>query len=139
MYKEALKRIRRASQTDELGNHNELPHLLYRWHDLAQDDGREVKQWTDKKLAEDGMVVKFAHAFTSYSWSQGIGFAGLGDRVARRNTRASVDSLGSIMDKGRLRARVEELAAKNTLTKPDAEIVRTFLDAWIRHDSNPKD
>jgi hypothetical protein len=139
LHRKELGRIRGASKSDELGDHRELPYLLYRWRDVAHNDGAEVKQWTNKQLAHDDMVVKFAKAFTSYSWSQGLGFAGMGDMVARRDTRANVNTLEMIMDKARFRARVEELAAKEALAKPQAEIIRTFLDAWLRHDKNPHD
>ena len=106
----------------------ELAYLLYRWRDFA-----------DEQLASDEMVVRFAEAFTSHSWSQGMGFAGLGDTVARRTIRASVSTLQSIMDKERFRSRVEELAAKENLSAVHAEVIRKFLEAWRRHDANPND
>lgn len=127
----ALDRIRMASKSDELLNHRKLPYLLYRWADDAEV---EVKQWTSTKLGEDQAVVKFAKAFTSYSWSQTAG-----DTVSRRSTRASVQYLEKIMDCPRFRARVEELAASETLDKDDAETINLFLDAWVRHDKNPRD
>jgi predicted KAP-like P-loop ATPase len=139
LHKLALTRIRAASRSDELGQNKELPYLLYRWREFAEDNDGEVKRWVIKQLKQDAMVVALARAFTSHSWSQGLGFAGLGDRVARRNTRASVGSLDTIMNKDKFRKRVEELAAKDTLAAPDANAIRTFLDAWIRHDKNPRD
>jgi predicted KAP-like P-loop ATPase len=141
---QALERIRAASRCGELSTQREreLAHLLYRWRDFADDDGAEVKQWTSEQLASDEMVVKFAEAFTSHSWSQGMGMGGtgLGDRVARRHTRADVVStLHSIMDKDRFRSRVEELAARQDLSKTQAEVISEFLAAWKRHDANPND
>ena len=135
LHEESLKRIRDAATAGTLGVNKELPYLLYHWRDLANDDGNEVKQWTTVQLGDDGMVVRFAEAFTSYSWSQGMGFDGLGDTVARRTTRANVKSLGTIMDRDRFRARVEELVTSDQLK--EKEVVQEFLEAWVRHDKNP--
>jgi predicted KAP-like P-loop ATPase len=134
----ALSGIRSASQSGELAKSKRLAYLLFMWRDLADDDGAEVKAWTATQMKDDAMVATFAKAFTSYSWSQGLGMAGLGDTVAKRNTRANVDPLDKILDKPALRARVEELAAK---TAPDdgGAAICEFLSAWKRHDANPRD
>jgi hypothetical protein len=130
-----LKAIRDAVKSGALIDHR---HLLYRWRDLAGKNGAAVKKWTKAQLKSDAAVVTLAKAFTSYSWSQGMGFAGLGDRVAKRNTRASVDSLDLIMDKAEFRKRVEALVGKKTpLADEDAETVRTFLVAWRKRDEDP--
>jgi predicted KAP-like P-loop ATPase len=139
LHDNAIERIRSASKSGELATHNALAYLLYRWRAFAADNGAEVRQWTRAQLDHDDMVVKFAKSFTSYSWSQGMGFAGLGDMVARRNTRANVATLDTIMDKDRFRRRIEELATNDTLAKSDAEVVREFLEAWRRNDENPND
>jgi hypothetical protein len=73
------------------------------------------------------MVVKFAEAFTSHSWSQGMGFAGLGDTVARRNIRACVSTLQSIMDQDRFRSRLEELADSESISKAHAKLLANSL------------
>ena len=135
----ALARIRSATKSGELAAHHELAYLLYRWREFAAHDGAEVKQWTDEQLHLDDMVIKFAKTFTSNSWSQGLGFGGMGDMVARRNTLANVGSLNAIMDRDRFRSRVEELAKNDSLAKPEADVVREFLEAWKRHDKNPRD
>jgi hypothetical protein len=77
----ALEYIRAASRSGQLAaqRERELAYLLYRWRDFAGDDGGEVRHWTNEQLTSEEMVVKFAEAFTSHSWSQGMGFAGLGD------------------------------------------------------------
>ena len=43
-------------------------------------------------MKDNAMIATFAKAFTSHSWSQGMGMFGLGDTVAKRNTQANVDS-----------------------------------------------
>jgi predicted KAP-like P-loop ATPase len=134
----ALLGIRSASQSGELAKSKRLAYLLSMWRDLADDDGAEVKAWTATQMKDDGMIATFAEAFTSYSWSQSLGMAGLGDRVAKRNTRANVDQLDSILDKPALRARVEQLALTNA---PDdgGDAICEFLSAWKRRDVNPRD
>lgn len=135
--RKVLERIRIAAKSDELISNRRLPFLLFQWRDLANDDGKEVKDWTNHKLEQDATVVKLSEAFTSHSWTQGMGFAGLGDVVAKRHIRASVSGLESIMDKARFRARVEELSKRDDLPEDQMQIVRQFLTAWEQHDENP--
>jgi predicted KAP-like P-loop ATPase len=128
---QALARIRAGAESGELARHPQLGYLLYRWLDLAEDDGAEVRRWTDAQLADDAMIVKFAQALTSHGWSQSVG-----DTVAQRTTLANISSLELIMDKDRLRARLEEVEAKDTLSETDGQAVSDFLEAWQRGDQN---
>jgi predicted KAP-like P-loop ATPase len=120
----ALKRIRAATKTGELLDHPDLPYLLFRWSD---EEAPMVLKWTTAQLKQDKGAVRFAQAFTAHSWVHS-----LGDRVARRETRASLESIERILDKDLFRARLEELAAGNVLSKDDGDAVRTFLQAWDR-------
>lgn len=133
LHGKALLRIRAASESGELGMHPKLGTLLYRWRDLAGDDGAEVKGWTDAQLFHDDMIVKFAKALTSHGWSQSVS-----DTVAQRTTMANIPGLEIIMDKERLRTRVEELASNGTLPEAETGIVSEFLVAWRRHDRNER-
>lgn len=135
----ALTRLRETSKTQELSANPDLPSLLFRWREFADDGGQEVRRWTEGQLESDAMVVRFAQAFTSHSWSQGMGINGLGDRVARRNVRAAIQGLETIIDKERFRARVEALAASTSLQPEELETIGVFLEAWRRHDKNPRD
>jgi predicted KAP-like P-loop ATPase len=135
----ALVRLREASKTQELAQNSDLASLLYRWREFADDGGEEVRRWTQGQLENDAMIVRFAHVLTSHSWSQGMGFGGLGDRVARRSIRAGVQGLETIMNKERFRARVEALAGSTTLQSAELETVRIFLEAWQRHDKSPRE
>jgi predicted KAP-like P-loop ATPase len=129
----ALSRIREASKSDILKKANSLGYLLFMWRDMASDDGVEVKAWTSKQMENDEMIAIFAKAFTSYSWSQSMGFAGLGDTVAQRHVRANIGHLDKIIDVPTLRARVEQLAFKGEAGDPIGE----FLSAWKRYDRDP--
>jgi predicted KAP-like P-loop ATPase len=134
----ALERLRVASQSGEILKSRRLAYLLFMWRDFANDEGVEVKSWTASQMKDDAIIATFAKAFTSHSWSQGLGMAGLGDRVAKRNTRASVDSIDQILDKHAFRSRIEDLAAMNVQDEAGT-IVREFLAAWKRRDENPRD
>ena len=127
-------RIADASKDDSLLKSQDLAYLLYRWSELANDDGAVVKQWTSGQLATDEGVKQFAVAFTSYSWSQGLGMGGLGDLVARRTTRAQVKGLDRLMDVAEFRRRVEEVAAGGS--SPE---VSEFLEAWRRQEQGSDD
>ena len=133
-----LARIRAASQSGELLNARRLARLLFVWGELAKDDGAEVKAWAAEQFKNDAAIATFARAFTRYSWSQGLGMAGLGDTVAKRNTRAGVEYLDKVLDLAALRSRVEELDARNS-TDADGAAIHEFLEAWRRHDKNPRD
>jgi hypothetical protein len=134
-----LERIREAAASGELAAAKNLAYLLFRWRDLARDDGVEVRKWTNVQMDDDATTATFAKAFTSYSWSQSLGIDGLGDAVAKRNTRANVDSLDQILDRAKLRARIEDLARAGTLSVGDGDAVREFLNAWRRHDENSRE
>lgn len=127
----ALKKIKEAAASGQLISHPRLPNILYRWMEFAADDSASVKSWTDGQLLDDIAVAQMAKAFTGESWSYGLGmFSGLGDRVAKRSTIASIDGLESIMDVEKFRGRLEELEKSNVLESPHKEQIQTFLDAW---------
>lgn len=134
----ALRRIRNASKSDELGSSKRLAYLMFRWLDLAADDGLEVKRWTKKQMKDDAMIAVFAKAFTSHSWSQGMGMFGLGDTVAKRNTNANVDSLDKVLDRDQFRKRIEQVAAKGG-TDDAARAVSQFLAAWKQKEAGDDD
>jgi hypothetical protein len=135
----ALERLRSTAASGELAASKNLAYLLFRWRAFAADEGAEVKAWANAQMEHDAMLVTFARAFTSYSWSQGLGIDGLGDTVAKRKTRANVDSLDKILDRTKLRCHIEELAAAGTLSPSDGDAIREFLEAWQRHDKNPRE
>ena len=128
----ALARIRQAAQTKELRDHRRLAYLLYRWRDFAAGNGADVREWSDRQLASNEMVVKFAKAFTSYGWLHSGS-----DVVSQRTTLANVENLELVIDKARFRARAEELAEGSTSESDEAQIINEFLAAWRRHDQNP--
>lgn len=132
-----LQRVVKAAKSDELLATPDLPYLLYQWAEWAEDDGATVKDWTTSQLADDKAVASFAAAFTSYSWSQGLGFGGLGDLVALRTTLAQVNHLDQIMDREQFRYRLEEIEHKGDGAV--SESVKQFLEAWRRQERSGED
>jgi predicted KAP-like P-loop ATPase len=120
-------RITEAAKNGALFGCRDLAYLLFRWCDLANDDGAAVKEWTASHLASDEGLKKFTAAFTSHGWSQGLG--GLGDLVARRTTKAQVKGLERLMNVAEFRRRVEEVSVAGDLPE-----VSEFLDAWRRQE-----
>jgi predicted KAP-like P-loop ATPase len=129
-----VKSIKAAAYSGELLIHSLLPSILFRWKEFSEDDGAELRTWTKEQLKIDTAVSAFACAFTSESWSQGMGMVGLGDRVAMRNIRASVNGLDNIMDIGEFRRRLEELEGNEDLEEQAKEAVSAFLDAWRKQE-----
>ncbi len=127
--------IRSAAETGELISHSQLPFILFRWKEFSEDDGAEVKAWTSAQLNADESVSLFARAFTGESWSQGMGMAGLGDRVAMRRVRASVNGIEQILDVVEFRRRLEEIERCESIEKESKENVKVFLAAWRRQES----
>ena len=127
-------RIEAAAADGTLLAHRDLPFLLHWWVDLTTDDGATVRAWTSAASATDDGVRQLAKAFTSYSWTQGMGFAGMGDMVAKRVTRVSPKSMDRLIDLDTFRSRVEAVAAAGT----DPE-VQEFLDAWQRAEQGKDD
>jgi hypothetical protein len=102
--------------------------------DLTTDDGATVRAWTSAAFANDHGVRQLAKAFTSYGWTQGMGFAGMGDAVAKRVTRVSLQSMVRLIDLDAFRPRVETVAAAGK--SPE---VQEFLDAWQRATRGDRD
>ncbi|WP_063683456.1 KAP family P-loop NTPase fold protein [Bradyrhizobium stylosanthis] len=126
----ALQHIRNAAHSGALAGSRQLPYLLFRWRELAENGEEEVKVWTAEQIRNDRMIAVFAQAFTTHSWSQSLGMAGLADRVAIRNTRAEVSSLDKILDVPAFRGRLERLALDET----SDPAIRTFLKAWKKQE-----
>lgn len=126
-----LERIESTARDGMLINHFRLPAILFNWKRVMDNDDSKVKEWTSEQLKDDLSVSLLARAFTSESWSQG-----LGDRVSIRKTRAAVDSLEAIIDVAEFRGRLEEIEKENNLDEKHKEYVTVFLNAWRKRDEN---
>ena len=117
--------------------HRDALSILFRWCEFAGDEGAEVRQWTASKMAEDEFIAQMAEVAASHSWSQGLGFSGLGDRVAISTPRAHLNGLEKLLDVSQFRSRLEELEANQTLASDHKEKVSRFLSAWREQEENP--
>ncbi|MCY4463314.1 MAG: P-loop NTPase fold protein [Albidovulum sp.] len=128
----ALAAIRIAAADGSLLHHNDVFYILYRWRDFMGNDPTEVRGWTDPLLNDDNALVIFARELTGESWSQSMGFPGLGDRVARRHVRAQIGENTDILDVDRFRVELEHLQGSGQLDEPSQKTVDDFLVAWDR-------
>ncbi|MBD3330331.1 NTPase KAP [Candidatus Peregrinibacteria bacterium] len=131
----SIEIIEHSAADGKLINHPQLPYILFRWQEFLGDKKDRVKEWTNEQLNSDVSVSILARAFTSESWSQGIGMFGLGDRVAIRNVKASVGSLDSIVDITEFRNRLEAIESNAEFDENLKEFVTVFLDAWRKQES----
>ncbi len=121
-----LDRLRQAAEDGALVEHRHMLRLLFRWRDLVGVE--TVREWTDGELASDVFVVALSEALISSYWSQGMGFAGLGDLVSRRTEYVNLDSVAEILDVERFRQRVDELLARDGLSDDDRQRLQHFVD-----------
>lgn len=129
-----IRKIEAAGRNGSLLSHPRLAYILFRWCELAGDEGESVRAWTGSQFADDGAIAYFAKAFTSESWSQTMG-----DRVAIRRIEAGVSGLPSILDVDLFRRRLEALEQNRTLESPHGEYVHTFLEAWRKKEVGEDD
>lgn len=125
-------RIKIAAEDGSLIEHNKFTALLYSWLDLTNDNGAEVRDWISSQLTTDHGVKLLAKAFTSYAWTQGMGFDGMGDLVAHRITRVDLKGIAKLIDLDVFRPRVEDIAVSD----PDVD---EFLEAWRRAEQGHDD
>lgn len=128
----ALSAIRTAAADGSLLHHKDLFYILYRWRDFMGNDPTEILAWTRPLLNDDEALLIFARKLTGESWSMGMGFSELGDRVARRQIEVRIDEDTDILDVPRFRAELERLHASGQLDQPSQSTVDEFLLAWDR-------
>lgn len=131
----ALNQIQVAAEDGRLITNHNLASLLYAWNKFGDDNSMDIKAWVTKQLADGVNVALLARAFTGESWSQGLGFGGLGDHVSVRRTTANIERLSSIMDTVIFRERLEEVLQQNELEGHYMDMISAFLEAWKEKES----
>lgn len=126
----ALQVIRGAARSGALIQHRGLKWLLLYWRKFAKDGGASVKRWTGGRLNEDQSVVRFAEAFLSASYTQGMGFGDLGDLASQRHDCVSEETLRLALNVDRFRSRLEDLERSLPPGSQDHATVTRFLNAW---------
>lgn len=125
LYNKVLPSIKAASQNGTLIQNRELAYLLFRWRDVANDDGADVKNWIADSVIDTEKLCLIVEALISNSWSHGMS-----DRVSKRHERVAVKSLDSIMDKESFLSRVTDLKSNGLSVSKEYQIADRFLKAW---------
>jgi hypothetical protein len=84
---------------------------------FADDNEQSAFEYTSILLKYDEAVALLAKAFTTETWSQGMGLVGLADRVAIRTPQAMIERIDHIVDTSLFRKRLEELEQSKSLDK----------------------
>ncbi len=132
LVRRALDGMRRAAADGSLLRRHDLRYDLHLWKEFAGRNPAEPRAWTDGLLDDDLNIAILARAFTSQSWSFGMGFDGLGDRVSRPATQAAIDPATDIVDFPKFRRRMEEIAAAGHGPEAGLTAIRELLTALDR-------
>lgn len=119
-----------AAQRGDLISHPQLPHILFKWGEFAEDNYAQAKRWTGEQLITEEAVSQLAKTFIGETWSHSVGMFGLEDHITTRKARASIEGLDRAMDVGEFRRRLEEIEKGHTSDNQRMQWVRTFLHAW---------
>jgi len=107
---------------------------------LAADSGVEAKTWAAQQLNSDTGFSVFVRAFTSESFSQGMGMMGdLPDHVGRKRAEADLEGMKMFFDVAEFRRRLEKAESEATLPEDDLKAVGVLLAAWRRRESGVLD
>ena len=122
MLDETLAKLRDAAHDGTLGEKKRLCELLYFWRDTTKDDGAEVRQWTEKQLRDDKMVIRFACAFVHDYYTKNAD-----DAVVKYGRKLEKpENLRTIIDLEKFRHRLNQLQGN-----PDID---DCLRAWQNQD-----
>lgn len=126
----ARERLWQAAEDGSLLAAHGAHSMLWALYRLTQEEPGTVRAFTDAFLEDDDQTVRLTEALTSVSWSQGMGFAGMSDRVAQGRPRVQRRGLEKIIDADRLHARVTALLAQPDLSDESRQILERFLAGW---------
>lgn len=128
----ALEKIESSAADGKLLAYEGFIRVLYEWDELADTGTHErARAWCTDQLQNEDAVERFAEAFVSSSWSQGMGgFGSLGDAVAVRNDHISKDNLNRFFDAEAFKGKVEALRNKSDPSSARYLKSQRFLEAW---------
>jgi len=125
-----LDKIAEATKTNALLHHNQLASILFTWRDFDTTKENAVKNWTKEQISGEEGIAYLAKAFTGYSWSQSMGMFGLGDHVSKKNVRANIEGLDTLMDVEEFEKNLEKTHLNNSLEQRKRDWIETLLEAW---------
>jgi len=132
----ALVSIENSATDGSLLTYRGLVRVLYHWDRLSgNEDHKKAREWCVAQIENDVAIERFADAFVSTSWTQGMGgFGGsLGDTVAIRKESVS-KSLEDFFEPNIFIQRVEKLRAKLSKDAPGYSTLSRFLSARESND-----
>jgi predicted KAP-like P-loop ATPase len=131
----AVEKLRDAAQNGELPMHRRFLGLLFDWSRFSEDGAAEVRRWTDQQLSERAFLIRMAEAMTSVGWVQGLGYDGMGDRVAQKSVHVSTEIYDKILDVEAFETRIREILASSTVDERERDILATYLNAPRRKEA----
>lgn len=120
----ALESIRTASRNGMLIKSRNFAILLFEWVRSAGED--EVAQWVDGQVNDIEFVVALAQAMTTIGYQQGLGFDGLGDRVAKPVIRVRTKPYRSFVNIENFILAVDNLLSGNIINEVQKKILNDF-------------
>lgn len=126
-----LRRIRRAADGNDLLAVHDLEWVLYRWHDLAGDNGTEAREWTTETMKSDQGVARLAQAFLGETRN----------RIARdsaplQKDRAKIEHIDAVLDRDLFHKRLCQARSSDCLSADQRETITRLLRAWKKHEQN---
>jgi predicted KAP-like P-loop ATPase len=125
----SLDKLRAAATDGTLIKSRRLARLLFAWKQLSKQGAEEVREWTSKELSNDLFVVAMAKAIPSVGWTQGMGFDGMGDHVARKTVTVNPAAYQDILDVSAFESQVERLLKKPALAESDRQALDLYCSA----------
>jgi len=107
--------------------HKRLSTLMFAWVRLNSGDASEVRAWTDRALDADAFMLALTENLPTDAWTHGMGFDGMGDRVARRITRVELAPYESVLDVPRFLGRVAQMIEHHSTSAEDRSQLEGFL------------
>lgn len=133
----ALTRIRESAVTGALIGHSQLGWLLFRWVEMANDDGDEAKAWVSNQLNTIEGLAAMAAAFTNKKFSQSLPmFDSVIDHVGEMTTFVELSSIQRFVNPDEFRSRLTEALGHKDLTEIQAGRIRGALEAWAHTESS---
>lgn len=121
-----LANLRVAAEDGTLVRHPRLKALLFDWYRLS-GGASEPGAFIEASLQDDAFVLALARLLPSESWSHGMGFDGMGDRVSQRHVVVDYSQYEGLLDGARMDARANEIVAAGTASLDDIATLREFL------------
>lgn len=121
-----LTNLRVAAQDGTLVRHPHLRSLLFDWLRLS-GSASEPGAFVEANFGDDAFILALARQIPSESWSHGMGFDGMGDRVSQRHVLIDYSQYEGLLNGKRMDQRVREIVDAGQAEPEDLAMLRDFL------------